>query len=99
MHLPHEARFAIVRALSPENAPTEVHQDIDDIRAFLIQRINILLENNMGLLMSALYRIDVSEDAVKQTFATAPPDQLAPRLADLIIKRQIQKIRIREKYK
>ena len=97
--LPPEARFSLLRAFSSNREKLEPLLTLEDVRAFLIDRINNLIKNNMGLLMSALYRIDVSEQAVNQIFATASPEQIASALADLIIERQIQKIRIRERYK
>ena len=89
----------MVRVFSLSEDKPDPSLTLEDIRTYLIERIQELLDRNMGLLMSALYRIDVSEASVKHIFATVPPGGLGPALADLIIKRQIQKIHIRERYK
>lgn len=71
--------------------------EVTDIKAFLVQQITRLLDNNPGKLMSILYRIDVLEHHVKNAFETAPNGELASTLADLIIDRQLQKQKYRKK--
>ena len=93
--IPADDRQALVRAF---DSTVEETMSMEDVRLFLIDRITRLLESNVDLLLSALYRIDVYERKVKQAFQTATPHQLPEVLADLIIERQIQKIRIRQSY-
>lgn len=71
---------------------------MEEVRHFLVQRISHLLESDINRLMSALYRIDVYEQKVKDAFSTSTPHQLPEILADLVIERQIQKIHIRQRY-
>jgi len=93
--IPADDRQALVQAFDPT---VEETMSMEDVRLFLIDRITRLLESNIDLLLSALYRIDVYEQKVKHAFQTATPHQLPEVLADLIIERQIQKIRIRQSY-
>ena len=97
--LPVHACQSIVRVFNVHDVEPEAGMTLDEVRAFLIPRIASLLERNLDLLFSALYRIDVPEPAVKQAFATAGHDELPAVLVDLIIERQIQKIHTRRAYK
>ena len=92
--------FAHSFGVAPE--ATLEHVDtptLDDVRAFLIPKIIALLDRNPGLLMHILYRVDVAERDVKRVFAEAAPEDLAPHLADLLIERQLLKLKIRRNYR
>ena len=72
---------------------------LDDVRRFLVPRITRLLDRNPSLLLSLLYRIDVAERDVKRALAQTQPGALPGALADLIIARQLQKVRTRRAYR
>ncbi len=72
---------------------------MEQVRSLLVDHIARLLDRNLDFLMSALYRIDVSEQAVIHAFNTVPHRDLPDALADLIIERQLQKVRTRRAYK
>ena len=100
--LPQEAldAFAHSFGVSPE-APL-VHADtvtLDDVRTFLIPRITALLDRNPGLLMHILYRVDVDEHAVKEVFRDSAPHDIPAHLADMLIDRQLRKLKIRRHYR
>lgn len=78
----------------PESAST-----LEELKKQLIPLINQLLDRDMGRLMNALYRIDVNESKVKQVLVSEQPGEIAPKLADLIIDRQLQKVITRKKYR
>ena len=92
-------RQALIKVFEPDSLEATTPITMEDLRQYLIQKIAVLLNRNLDLLFSALYRIDVAERAVKETFSSTPDDQLPEILADLIIERQIQKIRTREAYR
>lgn len=72
----------------------------EDLHKVLSLHIRELLDTGMERLMQILYRIDVSEEAVKRAFAEGQSiNGIADRLARLCIERQLQKIRTREEYK
>lgn len=58
-----------------------------------------MLLHEMDKLMGILYRIDVSEQKVKDAFAQNNPKLIAPILADLIIERELQKAQHRANFK
>ena len=71
---------------------------MEEVRTFLEGKLTALLSTNPILLMSLLYQIDVPEKEVKAAFLQAPSGELAGELADLIIERQLQKVRIRRSF-
>lgn len=91
-----DTKALIVRdfALEADNQP-----DWEAIRKALAVKVTELLDRNPSMLMSILYRIDVLERHVKRVFHQSAPDHLALDLADLIIERQLQKVRIRAYYR
>lgn len=72
---------------------------LDDVRRFLIPKIADLLDRNPALLLHILYRVDVAERDVKRVFAEASPSDLPPHLADLLIERQLLKLKTRRAYR
>lgn len=71
---------------------------VDDLKKLLVPVINYLLDRDMTRLLNALYRIDISESKVKQVLTVEHPDNIASRLADLIVQRELQKVVTRRKY-
>ncbi|HEY5564157.1 MAG TPA: hypothetical protein VIL33_01110 [Rhodothermia bacterium] len=72
---------------------------LETLRRELADRIESLLQHRRELLMSLLYRIDVKESLVVDALRRLPPDEIALRLADLVIERQLQKVRSRRKHR
>lgn len=72
---------------------------LEAVRAFLIERIAALLDGNPALLMHVLYRVDVAEREVRRVFAERSPADVPGDLADLLIERQLQKLRTRRRYR
>jgi hypothetical protein len=68
----------------------------EDFQRILTKLIRHLLDNDFERLLNGLYRIDVSEEKVKLAMATT--DDVAEKIALLIIEREMQKVATREKY-
>ena len=94
---------AIGRALSDrEDTKTELISGsgvLETLRRELADRIESLLLHRRDLLMSLLYRIDVNESLVVDALRRLAPDEIALRLADLVIERQLQKVRSRSEHR
>ncbi len=88
-------------AATPEDAALERLEPmtLDAVRAFLVARITHLLDRNPALLLHVLYRVDVAERDVKRVFAEGAPADVPGALADLLIERQLQKVRLRRQYR
>lgn len=65
----------------------------------LSAQVNDLINNDFERLISLLYRIDVSEEKLKTILKQNVSAHSADLIARLIIERQLQKIRLRGKYK
>lgn len=68
------------------------------LRLTLIAAIRELIKTNTEKLGGILYRIDVSEAKLQQALASRGPVLPEEIIADLIIERQIQKLRTRKSF-
>lgn len=68
------------------------------IRNILMRRIEELAEKDMEKLLFVLYRIDVNEKKLYTVMQQTPPEQFSSTIADLIIERQLQKIKTRQQF-
>ncbi|MDH5400190.1 MAG: hypothetical protein OEX02_18705 [Cyclobacteriaceae bacterium] len=85
-------------SLEQSEVPVLTHS-YDALRTHVIRVVKNMLDHNFSLLLTALYRIDVSEQKVKETLAVADPSKMAEILADLILEREMAKVLTRQKYK
>jgi hypothetical protein len=65
----------------------------------LADKINELLNNDFQKLVSILYRMDVSEIKLKLLLKDNPERDAAIMIADLMIERQVQKMKSRKETK
>lgn len=72
---------------------------LEELLAWMTQYIDQLISNDFDALMLLLYRIDVSEQKVKSMLADNNGVNAARIIAELIIKRQQQKILSRSQFK
>lgn len=61
--------------------------------------IKNLIENNQQKFMGILYRIDVSDVQIKKAVSENSSESFSAIVTDLIIKRELQKVVIRDHYK
>jgi hypothetical protein len=77
----------------PEKIPME------EIQEKLSAHINRLIQNNFEQLVNLLYRIDVSEAKIKSLLQIEPGTNAGEIISNLIIERQLQKIKSRQQFK
>jgi hypothetical protein len=70
-----------------------------DIRQMLIDRINDMIVNDFTSLTYLLYRVDVNEKQLRRLLEENKETFAAAIIADLVIRRQLEKKAAREKYK
>ena len=58
-----------------------------------------LLDRDMNRLLNSLYRIDVDELKFKKILTEESPENLSKKIAQEIIKRELQKVKTRERYR
>ena len=68
---------------------------MDELRNLLSGHIHQLINNNFNKLVSILYRIDVSEVKLRQLLHDNPAEDAGKIIAELIIDRQLQKLKSR----
>ncbi len=70
---------------------------LPELHIQLAKYIDHLIRVNFDKLLTLLYRIDVSESKLKQLLKEHPEEDAAKIIASLIIERQVQKIKLRNK--
>lgn len=78
---------------------SESFDDLDQLKKYLTSKIKELLDTNYEKLINILYRIDINEDKLNELFGTKNRDYIPEHLAELIIERQLQKIKFRNAYR
>jgi hypothetical protein len=76
-----------------------VLSSFEAFRQYIIKQINELINKDFQHLLFILYRIDVSEEKVKNLLQANNGENAAAIIADLIIERQRQKILSRQQFK
>jgi hypothetical protein len=71
----------------------------EKLRDQLIEYINHLLLHDFNGLVHVLYRVDVSEQKLKELLQKNPATDAAVIITDLLIERQEEKINIKESFK
>src|ERR1700682_1591684 len=71
----------------------------EELKERLAAHISHLIQTNFQKLVSLLYRVDVSEPKLKILLKENPDADAGRIIADLIIERQLQKIKSREENK
>lgn len=72
---------------------------ISDLKQKLSEHINYLITNNFNQLVSLLYHIDISESKLKALLKENASENTGDIIAELIIERQLQKIKTRQQFK
>jgi hypothetical protein len=72
---------------------------LEEFRKYLTEKLKILLDEKFDTLVNILYRIDISEKKLSHLFSGNNRDLIPASLADMIIERQLEKLRLRKLYK
>lgn len=70
-----------------------------ELETVLAQKANHLIQHDFNLLVFILYRIDVSEQKLKQILKENPEADAGLIIARMMIQRQKEKLRAREEFK
>jgi hypothetical protein len=71
---------------------------LEELKGKLTQHVNYLIDTNFQQLVAILYRVDVSESKLKMLLNESMGEDSGSVIADLIIERQLQKIKFRQKF-
>ena len=72
---------------------------LEEFRKYLTEKLKYLLDEKFDTLVNILYRIDISEKKLSQLFSGNNRDSIPASLAEMIIERQLEKLRLRKLYK
>jgi hypothetical protein len=72
---------------------------LHEIKEKLAEHINELINNHFDELVGLLYRIDVNENKLRQVLKDHAEKDAAAIIAELIIERQLQKIKSRQQFR
>jgi hypothetical protein len=72
---------------------------LEELKGRLSVYINQLIQTDFEKLVSLLYRIDISEPKLKHLLQQNPGEDAGKVIAELIIERQLQKIKSRSQFK
>ena len=79
------------------NLPVSI--SIDELRQKLTAYVNSLINHDFEKLVYYLYRIDVNETKMRQLLAQKEGENAAGLITDLIIERQMKKIKSRREFR
>lgn len=79
--------------------PNNNFERLEEFRKYLAEKLAEMLDTDFNLLVNTLYRIDISEKKLSELFSGKDRNHIPEKLADLIIERQIQKIKFRQQYR
>jgi hypothetical protein len=94
--IPHELVPAINQSMEIELPATGTHEQL---REKLSVVINDLINHDFEKLVFHLYRIDVDEARMRAVLANKADENAGGLIADLIIERQLQKIKAKAEFK
>jgi len=77
--------------------PNEI--SLDELPIRLSEYLNGLIQKDFQKLIMLLYRIDISEAKLKQLLQQPPKEDASKIIAQLIIERQLEKIKSRKTYR
>ncbi|HEY8396866.1 MAG TPA: hypothetical protein VIK80_02930 [Flavihumibacter sp.] len=80
-------------------APTVFDGGRETLSKVLATWLNDLIIHNFEGLIQILYRVDINESHLKQLLSDNPTRDAAGIMAELIIDRQIEKIKLRRQFK
>jgi hypothetical protein len=81
----------------PDNELVSI-KHIEDLKRKLEKIVAYLLDNDFERLINAMYRLDIHEEKFKMALAGLSGGDVAQKVAELIIAREMQKIKTRKKY-
>ena len=107
-HTDHRLNFQMDRETDRQTALTFaaaeldisiVRTDEEMAREAIKDAVNELLRNNFDKLVSILYRMDVDERRLKELLKSNPDTDAAIIITDLMIERQLKKIKYRQEFR
>jgi len=71
---------------------------LEDLKEKLEKIVAYLLDNDFERLLNAMYRLDIDEEKFKKAVSGSDGKNISREIAELIVSREIQKLKTRIKY-
>ena len=81
-----------------EEAPKLSSNSLEHVFQEVLKSVMIIEKKNSSSIQNLLYRIDITELQIKKEVATHPEKNLQQILAELIVKRILQKVILKQQY-
>lgn len=94
-----EEKELIISINQSMNLALPVHLKTAEIRQALREKINRMIVEDFSGLVQLLYRMDVSESKLRGLLQNQPQTDAADLIATLIMERQIEKWKSRQKFR
>jgi hypothetical protein len=97
----YEIALNIEKSLETEGFSSSVSQiqNTGEFHKKVEELIRLMMESNFERFLTVMYRMDISEQKLKIALDTPDPQNVYMEIANLVIEREKQKIKWREKYK
>ena len=82
--------------ISPDQTGIESY---DSLKEYLTQKVAELMDNDFERFLNSLYRIDINERKIKEVLIDKNILSIPGKITDLIIERQIERIKYQRMYK
>ncbi len=82
----------------PVHLPSDEEKAYEELKKHLADRIAQMIDHSFDKFVNILYRIDVSEEKFREVLANYQPPEVPEKLAELIILRQMEKVKWRKKF-
>ncbi len=96
----NEIKSLIVNDLGlEEEKPLLQAENLQVLKERLTALINTLLQKDYHRLVNAMYRLDIDEKQFREVISGLHSPNVAARLADLVIARELAKVETRKKFR
>jgi hypothetical protein len=85
--------------LGLEKKPGDIDPSDKSLIKYIEKRVEELINSNFQGLLQILYRLDVNEKELKENIDNTSPDKVARLIAEMILKREKQKLNSKEEYR
>ena len=90
----------IVQDFNLDEEDNLVHiSDLEELKEKLEKIVAYLLDNDFERLLNAMYRLDINEEKFKLAISGSDVNTVSREIVELIISREIQKMKTRIKYR
>ncbi|MXV37734.1 hypothetical protein GO491_03425 [Flavobacteriaceae bacterium Ap0902] len=97
---PHSEKSLALQKVSADLLHIKLDENQDDQKQFnaMVKHVDYLIQYDFNKLLNILYRVDVSEEKLKQALSENEKSKASVVISLLLIEREIQKRAFRAKY-